>query len=86
MTNKISYEWKSISDKYYFFNIATGKIVGHASKVALQEIFYAVVYTGDFTFTVADEGHLGQYISLEHAKKSIEFYWDVQNRTLLEHA
>jgi len=84
MTNKISYAWRSISDKYYFYNVSTGKIVGHAGKAALQEIFYAVVYTGDFTFTVADEGHLGQYISLEHAKKAIEFYWDVQNRTLIE--
>jgi hypothetical protein len=82
MMNK--YDWKSISDRYYFYKTDTGKIVGHAGKVALQEIFYGVVYTGDFTFTVADEGHLGQYVSLEHAKKAIEFHWEVQNKTLLE--
>lgn len=84
MSNKISYDWKSISDKYYFYDIMTGKIVGMASKIALQEIFFAKVYTGDFTFTMTDEGHLGQYVSLEHAKKAVEFHWDVQNRTLLE--
>jgi hypothetical protein len=82
--NNTSFKWERISDKYYYYNEKTGKIVGHAGTVALQDIFFAVVYTGDFTFTISDEGHLGQYISLEYAKMAVEFYWDVQNRTLLE--
>lgn len=77
------YEWKGVSDKYYYYNKTSGKIVGHAGKVALQEIFYSIVFTGETSFRLDDEKHLGQYVSLEHAKKATELYWDVQSRTLL---
>ncbi len=80
----MKHDWKSISDRYYYYDTVTGKIVGMASKIALQEVFYGIVYTGQYTFTLDDERHLGQYISLEHAKKSIEYFWDVQSRTLIE--
>lgn len=80
MTN---YDWKSISDKYYYYNVQTGKVVGQAGKQALHEVFFSLVYTSDHSFTVNDERHLGQYISLEHAKKAVELYWDVQSRTLI---
>jgi hypothetical protein len=79
-----THEWKSFSDNYYFFNVKTGKIVGQAGKLALREIFFGLTYVGDTSFTVQDEKHLGQYISLEHAKKAVENYWDIQSRTLLE--
>lgn len=78
------YEWKSVSDKYYYYNKDTGKIIAFASKIALQEIFYSVAYTGEYTFRHDDEAHLGQYISLEHAKRAAELFWDIQSRTLLE--
>ncbi len=77
------YEWKSVSDKYYFFHVNTGKIVGQAGKQALHEVFFGIVYTTETTYGIQDEKHLGQYISLEHAKKSVENYWDIQNRTLI---
>ncbi len=80
----MKHDWKGISDRYYYYDTVTGKIVGMASKIALQEVFYGIVYTGQYTFTLDDERHLGQYISLEHAKKSIEYFWDVQSRTLIE--
>jgi hypothetical protein len=79
-----TYEWKSVSDRYYYYDTYNGKIVGLASKIALQEIFFGIVYVGKYTFTVNDEYHLGQYISLEHAKKAIEHYWEVESKTLLE--
>jgi len=81
----MKYDWKSVSDRYYYYDVVTGKIKGFASKIALQEIFFGIVYTGDYSFTVADEKHLGQYISLEHAKKSVEIFWDIQSCTLIEH-
>lgn len=81
--NKI-FEWKSVSDRYYYYDANTGKIVALASKIALQEIFFSVVYTGNMSFTINDEKHLGQYVSLEHAKKAAEAYWNIQNKTLLE--
>lgn len=79
-----NYDWKSVSDKYYYFHTPTGRIIGNAGKQALHEVFFALAYTTDFSYTVKDEIHLGQYISLEHAKRAIEDYWDIQNRTLLE--
>lgn len=80
------YEWKSISDKYYYYNTYNGKIVAYAGKIALQEVFFAVAYTGEYTFRLDDEAHLGQYISLEFAKKAAEVYWEIQSRTLLENS
>lgn len=78
------YRWQNYSDRYYFYDVVSGKIMGLVSKIALQDIFFGVTYVGDISFTVQDEKHLGQYISLEHAKKAVELFWDVQNRTLLE--
>jgi hypothetical protein len=82
MTNE--FDWRSHSDRYYYYNKDSGKIVGLVSKIALQDIYFGVVYVGEYSFTIQDEKHLGQYISLDHAKKSVELYWDVQFRTLLE--
>lgn len=78
------YEWKSISDRYYYYNMDSGKIVAYASKVALQEIFFAIAYANSYTLRLDDEKHLGQYISLEFAKRAAEMYWDIDGRTLLE--
>ena len=77
------YDWKSINDKYYYYNIKTGKIVATACKIALHEIFNSIAYTGEYTFRHDDEKHLGQYISLEHAKKAAELFWDIEERTLI---
>lgn len=77
------YDWKSISDKYYYFDTVTGKIIGQAGKQALHEVFFCVTYTGEHTFSANDEHHLGQYVSLEHAKRAVEKFWDIQNRTLI---
>ena len=77
------YDWKSVSDKYYYFNTTTGKIVGQAGKQALHEVFFAIIYYGDQNMALNDEKHLGQYISLEFAKRSVEIYWEIQDRTLL---
>ena len=82
MTYK-TYDWKSINDKYYYYNIETGKIVATACKIALHEVFNSIAYTGKVTYRIDDERHLGQYISLEHAKRAAELYWDIENRTLI---
>jgi len=78
------YKWERFSDRYYYYNIATGKVVGTVSKIALQDVWISLVYIGEYTFTRDDEKHLGQYISLEFAKEAAQRFWDIQNRTLLE--
>jgi hypothetical protein len=78
------YKWERFGEKHYYHNVATGRIVGAVSKIALQEVWISLVYTGDYSFTVQDEKHLGQYISLDFAKEATQRFWDIQNRTLLE--
>jgi frataxin-like iron-binding protein CyaY len=78
------HKWERFGDKYYYYDTDTGKIVGSVSKIALQEIWIALVYTGEYTFTLQDEKHLGQYINLEFAKRAAEFFWERESRTLLE--
>jgi hypothetical protein len=78
------FKWERFGDKYYYYEMQTGKIHGLVSKIALAEIWFSVVYTGELSFTVQDEKHLGQYITLEHAKEAAQRFWDIQNRTLLE--
>ena len=80
----IEYKWERFSDRYYYYNVATGKVVGTVSKIALQDVWISLVYIGEYTFTRDDEKHLGQYISLEFAKEATQRFWDIQNRTLLE--
>lgn len=80
-----AYEWKSVSDRFYYFETHTGKIVGHAYKLALSEIWGAAVYTGHFSHTINDEKILGQFIDGDHARQSIVSFWEIEGRTLLEH-
>lgn len=77
------YRWERFGDKYYYHDALTGKIVGTANKIALQEIWIALVYIGEYSFTVQDEKHLGQYINMDFAKKAVEFFWEREARTLL---
>ena len=80
----MNHDWKTIGDKYYYYNTFTGKIIGFSHKHALSDVWYSLVYTGEYTFTIDEEKHLGQYINSDSAKKAVEFYWDVSNRTLIE--
>jgi hypothetical protein len=77
------FKWERFGDVYYYFDEATGKIVGKVTKIALQEIWISVVYIGEYSFTVQDEKHLGQYINLDFAKRAAQFYWEREERTLL---
>jgi hypothetical protein len=77
------FKWDRYGDKYYYYDVETGKIVGSVNKIALQEVWIALVYIGEYTFTINDEKHLGQYINLEFAKRAAEFFWDRESRTLL---
>ena len=80
-----NFKWERYGDTYYYFDEATGKIVGKVNKIALQEIWITLVYTGEYSFTVNDEKHLGQYVNMDFAKKAAEQYWDRESRTLLEY-
>ena len=78
------YEWQERGSAYYYYNTDTGKIVGNVSKIMSNDIWIALVHTGTYSFTLDDERHLGQYISVDFAKDAVEHFWAVQNRTLIE--
>lgn len=78
------FRWERYGEKYYYYDVNTGKIVGSANKIALQEVWIALIYVGEYTFTLQDEKHLGQYINMDFAKRAVEFFWERESRTLLE--
>ena len=78
------FEWQERNTAHFYYDLNTGKVVGHVSKMMANDIYIALVYTGQYTFTLQDERHLGQYIDLSFAKNSVEHFWRIQNRTLLE--
>ena len=72
------FEWKDAEHNCsYYFRISTGKIVGQAYNLAHTNIWGAKVLTDS-----NEEKYLGQYINQDFAKKSIEFYWKVKERTV----
>jgi hypothetical protein len=78
------YDWQERNTAHFYYDLNTGKVVGHVSKMMANDIYIALVYTGQYTFTLQDELHLGQYIDLSCAKDAVTRFWNVQNRTLLE--
>lgn len=80
----MNYEWKEKGQSFYYFIKEDGRIVGKVSYLPLSSICIALVYTGQYTFTIDDERHLGQYITMQFAKDAVQYYWDTQSRTLLE--
>lgn len=81
-----TFEWRERNAKWYYYDTETGMIVGSTFKIALQDVWGSVVNTGsyEFAFKMDDERPLGHYIEQDFAKRAVENYWDVQNRTLLE--
>jgi len=80
----VKHGWKDVGDKYYYYNVETGKIVGLVTRHALSEVWIAVAYVGNESFTITDERHLGQYINNQFAKESLVDYWFIQSMTLIE--
>jgi hypothetical protein len=65
--------------QFVYYDDADGKIIGAVYKIGNQNSIYgAKVYC-------EVEGILGQYIDSDYARKAVEFFWDMQSRTVLEH-
>jgi len=73
-------EWKDADDNcFYFYGVSDGKIVGQVNRIGLTKVLLAKIIHNH-----NDETFLGQYISETFAKKAVEMYWDIQDRTLIE--
>jgi hypothetical protein len=73
--------WKEeLHDTHYYYGTENGRIVGLITPVTHTRIWVARILTEQYNNDI----FLGQYISLEFAKKAIETYWNIQDRTLIE--
>ncbi len=71
-------DWKeALHDVSYYYEKDTGRIIGQVYNIAHTKVFGARVYNEH-----SDEKYLGQYITCEFAKKAIEYFWNLQERTL----
>ena len=76
----VNREWKDAENgTFYFFRTDNGQIVGQAYNMAHTKIFGAKI-----PVSASEENILGHYINVDFAKKAVENYWDIQERTLLE--
>lgn len=71
-------DWKDAEHCHYYYNVENGKIVGQSHNVAHTKIWVAMVKLNH-----NEEQYLGQYITLDFAKRAVELYWEIQERTLL---
>jgi hypothetical protein len=71
-------DWKDVEHKCsYYYLRDNGRIIGQVYNLAHTNIYGAKVYSD-----LNEERYLGQYISCESAKKAIEHFWNIQERTL----
>lgn len=72
-------EWRDTEHNcHYYFNIDNGLIVGQVHNIAHTKIWVANA------LVLNEEKFLGRYINVDFAKKSVEHYWAVEERTLIE--
>ena len=72
--------WKDAADDcHYYYNEEDGRIIGQVNKIAFTKVFIAKIIRNH-----NDEAFLGQFISCEFAQAAVRYFWDTQDRTLLQ--
>ena len=67
--------------QWVYYDEEDGKLIGAVYKVGNSTgIWGARVYLIN-----NNESIMGQYINSDYARKSVELYWEIEGRTLLEH-
>jgi hypothetical protein len=71
-------DWRDADHKVsYYYLRDTGRIIGQVYNLAHTNIYGAKVYS-----ELNEERYLGQYINSDSAKKAVEYFWNLQERTL----
>lgn len=70
-------DWRDV-DKgcQYFYQVRNGLIVGQVYNMA-----YTSIWGAKIPISATEEEILGQFVSLEFAKKAVEEYWGAKDRT-----
>ena len=66
-------------DNHCYYDDDNGRIIGMTTRQGLNKSIYIAT-----ALNFKLEEPLGSYVSLEYAKKAIEEFWIIQERTLLE--
>lgn len=70
--------WKpTANDIHYYWIEDSGLIIGQAHCV-----FNSTVWIAKVSSKGEDDTVIGKYITLDFAKKAVEHYWNIQERTL----
>ena len=64
--------------QWVYYDDEDGKIIGSVYKIG-----NTVGIWGAKVYAERDEAVLGQFIDSDFAKKAVEYFWDIQNRTLI---
>ena len=73
-------DWQHVDgEHYYYYSVDDGRICGQVHKIVHTKVWVAKIVNNH-----NDDTYLGQYISSIFAMKSIQCYWDIQERTLIE--
>lgn len=76
----MKYDWKDLENNTsYFYKLDNGLIVAQVHNIVHTKIWLAKA----FLHGMPEEKYLGQYITADHAKKAVEKYYDVQERTFV---
>jgi hypothetical protein len=67
-------------DNHCYYDDDNGRIIGMTTRLGNNKSIYTAT-----AYNIKLEEPLGTYVSLEYAKKAIELFWEIQERTLLEH-
>lgn len=77
----MKYDWKDLENNTsYFFREQDGLIVAQAHNVAHTKIWIAKGLPNG----MQDEKYLGQFITLDFAKKAVERWIGIEARTLMD--
>lgn len=77
----MKYDWKDLENNTsYFYREQDGLIVAQVHNLAHTKIWLAKAFLQNST----DEKFLGQYITLDFAKKAVERWIGIQDRTLMD--
>lgn len=77
--------WRSSEQMDYYYRELDGRILGSVwHYVGNHTVWASKILVEEFPFTDSSEKYLGKFISQEHARRSVELYWDRESRTLLE--
>jgi hypothetical protein len=81
----MKYNWsdESAQTKHYV-RVDDGRIVGTIWQYVNNNVIWSSkILADEFPFTDSSGKHLGHYISQDTARRSVEKYWSIQERTLL---